>query len=185
MSEKRGIRNTIKNNKKESKDKKPITLRLDNGVKIPAKNIYKEGSRVFNINDKDMDKIRVSDKKLHNKKHNSYKHYVFYEDDDEYIPLKTTLLDVQGYYNIFENNSKTMNFKLDDDPLGKITDIIDYIGEILKIGLYHYQYDDNNIITYFKTKVSDDTGFRKNNDKTTNTILSIIVGYYYNTICLL
>ena len=63
--------------------------------------------------------------------------------------------------------------------------MFDHIGEILKIGLYHYQYDDNNSITYFKIKVSDDTGFRKNDDKTTNAILSIIVGYYYNAICLL
>ena len=34
---------------------------------------------------------RVSNKKLYNKEHSSYKHYVFYEDGNEYIPLKTTL----------------------------------------------------------------------------------------------
>ena len=111
---------------------------------------------------------------------------MFYEDDDEYIPLKITLLDVQGYYNILENDSKTMNFKLDDDPLGKITDIFDYIGEILKIGLYQYLYDSNSItyisITYFKTKVSDDTGFRKNNDKTTKYSCRVLLQYNLFTI---
>ena len=65
-----------------------------------------------------------------------------------------------------------MNFRPDDDSLGKIIYIFDHIGEILNIDLYHYSYDDNNGITHFKTKVSDDTGFRKNKDKTTNTILN-------------
>ena len=65
--------------------------------------IYKEDSKPFNINDIDIDKIRVS-----NKKHGSYKHYVFCEDGNEYIPLKITLLDVHGYYNVFKGGSKTM-----------------------------------------------------------------------------
>ena len=63
-----------------------------------------------------------------------------------------------------------MNFKLDDNSLVKIIDIFDYIEKILNIDLYHYSYDDNNGITYFKTKVSDETCFRKDKDKTTNTI---------------
>ena len=63
-----------------------------------------------------------------------------------------------------------MNFKLDDDSLGKIIDIFDHIGEILNTDLYNYLYEDNNGITYFKTNVSHDTNFRKNKDKTTNTI---------------
>ena len=63
-----------------------------------------------------------------------------------------------------------MNFKLDDNSLVKIIDIFDYIEKILNIDLYHYSHDDNNGITYFKTKVSDETCFRKDKDKTTNTI---------------
>ena len=51
MSEKRGRKKTIKTNKKASKDKKPITLKLNNGSKIPANSIYKEGSRAFRINE--------------------------------------------------------------------------------------------------------------------------------------
>ena len=111
---------TIKNNKKVSKDKKIIKLCLNNGVEIPAKNTYKEDSRIFSINDIDSDKIRVSNKKLYSKEHGSFKHYIFYEDGNEYFPLKIPLLDVHGYYNIFNGDSKTMNFKLDDNSLEKL-----------------------------------------------------------------
>ena len=45
-----------------------------------------------------------------------------------------------------------MNFKLDDDSLTKIIDVFEHIGEILNIDLYHYLYNDNNGITYFKQK---------------------------------
>ena len=161
MSEKGGKKKTIKNNKKVSKDKKTVILKLNNGVEIPAKNMYKEDLKLFNINDIDIDKIRVSDKKLYDKKHNSYKHYVFYEDGNEYISLKITLLDVLGYYNIFEAGSKTMNSKLDNNSLEKTIDIFDRIGKILNIDLDHYLYDDDNGITYLKTKISDETCFRK------------------------
>ena len=106
--------------------------------------------------------------------HYNNKHYVFHEDGNEYIPLKITLLDVPGYYNIFEGDSKRMNFKLDNNSLRKIIDIFDP---------YHYSYDDNNGITYFKTKVSDEHVLEK--AKITQLIqfqikrLSIIVEYYY------
>ena len=124
---------TIKNNKKVSKDKKTITLKLNNNVEIPTRNIYKEDSRIFNINDIDTDQISVSNKKLYNKEHGSCKHYVFYEDGNEYIPLKITLLDVHCYYNILKGDlkgdSKTMNLKLDDDSLKKMFDIYVIISE--------------------------------------------------------
>ena len=57
MSGKGGKKKTIKNNKKVLKDKKTITLKLDNSVEIPAKNIYKMNSGPISINDKDSDKI--------------------------------------------------------------------------------------------------------------------------------
>ena len=66
-----------------------------------------------------IEKIKASDEKLYNKEHGSYKHYIFYEDGNEYIPLKITILDVHGYYNTFKGNSKTMNFNLDDNSLKK------------------------------------------------------------------
>ena len=42
---------------------------LNNGAEIPARNIYKEDSRIFNVTDIDIDKIKVSGKKLSNKDH--------------------------------------------------------------------------------------------------------------------
>ena len=170
MSGKGGKKKTIKNNKKATKDTKSATLKLDNGETVLAKSICKETTRVFNISHIDIDKIRVSDKNLYIKKHDSYKHYVFYEYDNEHIPWKITLLDVPGFYNIYNDNGKTMNFKLDDDSLKKIIDILEHIGEKLNIDLDNYLYEDMSGRTYFKTKVSDNTCFRKNNDNTTNII---------------
>ena len=80
MIEKGGKRKTIKATKK---DKKSITLRLDNGIRVPAKITYKKDDDFFEINDIDIDKIRISDKKLYMKVHDSYKYYVFYEYDDD------------------------------------------------------------------------------------------------------
>ena len=58
ISEKGGKKKTNKNNRKVSKDKKSIALKLNNGVQISAKSIYKEDSRVFNINDIDKEIIK-------------------------------------------------------------------------------------------------------------------------------
>ena len=65
-------------------------LKLDNGgVEVPAKTTdMKDNTKYLKINDIDINKIRVSEKKLYSKKHHAYKYYVFYEHDDEYIPLK-------------------------------------------------------------------------------------------------
>ena len=63
-----------------------------------------------------------------------------------------------------------MNFKLDDNLLEKIINIFDHIGKILNIDLHNYMYENKKGDTYFKTKVYDETCFRKDKDKTTNTI---------------
>ena len=99
MTDKRSNKNTTKNNKKASKSRKISTLRLDNDDEIPAKTTYIKDTECYKINDIDINKIRVSDKKLYNKKYNSYKYCVFYEHDDKYIPFKIILRDVVGYYN--------------------------------------------------------------------------------------
>ena len=73
---------------------------------------------------------------------------MFYK-DDEYIPLKIILLDVPGFYNDYEDNDKTMNFKLDDDNLlGKIIDIFEHIGEKLKIDLNEDLYKGARRVTH-------------------------------------
>ena len=88
MSEKRGKKKTIKNNKKARKDKKPITLRLNDGTTVNANTIYNKKSRDFLIDEVGIDKIKVSDKNLYSRMHDSYKYYVFYEHGNKHIPLK-------------------------------------------------------------------------------------------------
>ena len=83
-----------------------ITLRLDNGVEIPAKIAYKKDDEFFKINNIDIDKIRVYDKMIYSKEHNSYKYFVFYKYDDKYIPLRIVLKDIAGYYNDYKDNGK-------------------------------------------------------------------------------
>ena len=73
MSEKATIKRKLKATKRYQ-----ITKRLENGVEIPVKNIYINHIYIYiKINHIDIDKIRVSDKKLYNKEHGSYKHYFF------------------------------------------------------------------------------------------------------------
>ena len=53
MSDKRSKKNTtkdIKNNKKASKNRKILTLRLDNDAEIPAKTTYIKHVECFKIN---------------------------------------------------------------------------------------------------------------------------------------
>ena len=54
---------------------------------------------------------------------------MFHGDDNEYVPLRITLLDVTDFYNIFQGGSKTINFMLNDDLLVKIIDISEHIGK--------------------------------------------------------
>ena len=70
-----------------------------------------------------------------------------------------------------------MNFNLDDNSLKKIIDIFDHIGKILNIDLDNYMYEDKKGTTYLKTKLFDETCFRKDKDKTTNTILNEKTNY--------
>ena len=127
----KGKKKTIKNNKKTSKIKKSITLKLDNGAEMPAKTTYKRDDDFFEINDIDIDKIRVSDKKLYTKMHNSYKYYVFYEYNYEYISLRIVLKDVEGFCNEFKDSKlKTMNVKLGDESALKISSILEHIEKI-------------------------------------------------------
>ena len=78
--------------KKTSKTRNTLMLKLDNGAELPARTAYmKDNTKFFKMNDIDINKIRVSEKKVYSKKHNSYKYYVFYEHDSEYIPLRIIL----------------------------------------------------------------------------------------------
>ena len=99
--------------------------------------IFIKDSKHFNIDDIDINKIRFSD--------NSYKHYIFYEDGDKYIPLNIYFSKTLARYcNEYPNEdrkyggnvSKTMNFVInDDDLINRINDLFKHIEEKLDIAL--------------------------------------------------
>ena len=93
-----------------------------------TKNTAKSNKKPSKIDDIDIDKITVFDKKLYNKEHDSYKYYVFYK----HIPLRIILNDFAGYYNVYKYakyDAKKMNFKLDDDDdsLDKVYDFLNIL----------------------------------------------------------
>ena len=72
MSDKGTKKNTTKNNKRASKNRKIPAFRLDNNDEVSTKTTYIKDTECIRITDKDVDKIRVPDKKLYKKHHNSY-----------------------------------------------------------------------------------------------------------------
>ena len=102
---------------------------------------------------------------------------MFYERDDEYIPLRIILRDVVGYYNDYKDNSKydakyiakRMNFRLNDDSLDKVHEIFEHIEEKLGIDLNNFV-NESRGQENLTTIVSDETCFRKNKNNKTNII---------------
>ena len=99
----------------------------------------KDNSKCFGINDIDINKIRISEKSLYSKQHNAYKYYVLYEHNNEYMPLRITLKDLVGYYDVY-NDDKRM--KLD-----------------ITLNDFTFEKKGEN---YFKIKVTDETCFKEN-----------------------
>ena len=161
-------RDKKKNTSKQAAKNNTINaLKLDNRVEIPAMTIFMKDSKHFNINDIDINKVRVSKAKVFMKENNSYKHYIFYEDGYKYISLNICFTKtLAAYYNEYDNGdgnvSKTMNFVTGDDVdlLDKIVNIFEYTGEKLEIDLRGYSYEDGADI-YLKTEVYKRTRFNK------------------------
>ena len=156
MSNKKEKKNTAKNT---SRTKKIPMLKLDNEKKIPARIVYmKYNTKCFGINDIDINKIRISEKSLYSKQHNAYKYYVLYEHNNEYMPLRSTMKDVVGYYDVYNNDDKRMNFKINDELSDKIyqrlSNIFEYNEEKLDITLNDFTFEKKGE-SYFKTKVTD------------------------------
>ena len=110
MSNKRD--NKTNASKKVDKNKTISNLKLDNDV-----------------DDIDINKIRVSEARAFMKKNNLYKHYIFYEDVGKYIPLDICFSKtLAGYYNEYcdedgkydRDVSKRMNFVISDDLVDRV-----------------------------------------------------------------
>ena len=137
-------------------------------------NIFRKDSKHCNINDIDINKIRVSEAKLFMKENNSCKHYVFYEDGDKYIPLNICFSKMLGgYYNEYPNEdgnvSKTISFVIDGDLINRINDIFKYIEEKLDIVLQECFYQ-GEIDHYLRTKIYKGTRFNKKGCRGIHTV---------------
>ena len=163
MSDKRDKKKNT--SKKVAKNETISMLKLDNNVEIPAMTIFMKDSKYFNINDIDINKVRVSNTKLFMKKDNLFKHYIFYEDGGKYIPLNICFSKrLAGYYNDkrFDdgNISKTMGFVIDDDLKYRIDNIFKHFEEKLDIALEHPIHN-GEINHYLRTKIYKSTCFIK------------------------
>ena len=101
---------TTKNNKKEhsKKTKKTFMLMFDNEKEIHKRDIRMDSDECFEIDEIDIDKIRVSMEYPYGK-NGKYRNFVFCEHETEYVLLKIVLRDVEGYYREYKGIN-SMNF---------------------------------------------------------------------------
>ena len=70
---------------------------------------------------------------------------MLYEHNNEYMPLRITLKDVVGYYDVYNNDDKRMNFKINDELSNKIyqrlANIFEHIEEKLNITLNDFTFE--------------------------------------------
>ena len=99
--------------------------------KINKSNFYKN-KRLFSLNDIDVNKILVSNKKSYGTK-KSLKYFTGYNDGNVIRPLCTILPQIIGYVKHFDIN-KAMPFKVSDNKLlKKYKKIWEKIGNLLSI----------------------------------------------------
>ena len=90
---------------------------------------------------------------------------MLYEHNNEYMPLRITLKDLVGYYDVY-NDDKRINFKINDELSDKIyqslEDIFEHIEEKLNITFNGFTFEKKNGESYFKIKLTDETCFKEN-----------------------
>ena len=86
-----------------------------NNNKIKKSNFYKN-KKIFDINDIDVNKILVSKKEKYGK-HNSFKHFIGYNDSDIIKPLYLEVTQMIDYINKFDKNTIAMSLKVKDKKL--------------------------------------------------------------------
>ena len=88
-----------------------------NNNKIKKSNFCKN-KKIFDINDIDVNKILVSKKEKYGK-HNSFKHFIGYNDSDIIKPLYLEVTQMIDYINKFDKNTIAMSLKVKDKKLFK------------------------------------------------------------------
>ena len=89
-----------------------------NDKKKLKSNFYNKNKKIFNISDIDINKILVSKKEQYGK-HNSFKYFIGYNDNDVIRPLYLFLSQMTGYINKFDKNKITMSLIIKDIQLLK------------------------------------------------------------------
>ena len=89
-----------------------------NDEKIKNSNFYNKNKNIFNIDDIDVNKILVSKKEQYGK-HNTFKYFIGYNDNDVIRPLYLIILQTTGYINKFNENKITISFMIKDKQLIK------------------------------------------------------------------
>ena len=84
-----------------------------NNKNIKKSDFYNENIKIFNIDDIDVNKILVSKKEQYGK-HNSFKYFLGYNDNDIIRPLYLFISQTIGYINKFEKNKITMSLTVKD-----------------------------------------------------------------------
>ena len=92
-----------------------------NNINFENKNIeksefYNKNIKIFNIDDIDVNNILVSKKEQYGK-HNSFKYFIGYNDNDIIRPLYLFISQTIGYINNFEKNKITMSLSVKDKQL--------------------------------------------------------------------
>ena len=88
-----------------------------NDKKIKKINFYNKNKKIFDISDIDISKILVSKKEQYGK-HNSFKYFIGYNDNDVIRPLYLFISQTTGYINKFDKN-KIMSLMIKDIQLLK------------------------------------------------------------------
>ena len=90
-------------------------------------NIVRDTVGCFEINKIDIDKIRVSEKYPY-RKNGKYRNLIFYETEDNYVPLKIVLRDIEGYYGEYKDIN-SMNFMIVNELYNRLHNIFQDIEQ--------------------------------------------------------
>ena len=101
-------------------NRKSINVNNKNSQKS---DFYNKNKKIFNIDDIDANKILVSKKEQYSK-HNSFKYFIGYNDNNVIRPLYLFLSQTTGYINKFDKNKITMSLMIKDRQLLKSYDKI-------------------------------------------------------------
>ena len=87
-----------------------------NNKNIKKSEFYNKDIKIFNIDDIDVNNILVSKKEQYGK-HNSFKYFIGYNDNDVIRPLYLFISQTTGYINKFEKNKIAMSLTIKDKQL--------------------------------------------------------------------